>query len=100
MKPGLQAGFCFACAGNAKVSSRYCQSDRLRKFAITEFGHLEQGYWRVKAIENWVHSRTTVLSGSSDASTSKPVVLLCLDMASMFCRAPCLVDRDRRCTAI
>ncbi|HTD91078.1 MAG TPA: hypothetical protein VK663_10480 [Burkholderiales bacterium] len=28
--------------------SRYCQSDRLRRFATREFGHLRQGYWRVR----------------------------------------------------
>ena len=30
--------------------SRYCQSDRLRRFATTEFGNLPRGYRRVEAI--------------------------------------------------
>ena len=50
--------------------SRYCQSDRLHKFAAREFGHLRQGYWRVQAIQNWVRQRTTFLSGSSNSNTS------------------------------
>jgi len=50
--------------------SRYCQSDRLRRYATREFGHLRQGYWRVQAIQDWVRMRTAFLSGSSDTSTS------------------------------
>ncbi len=50
--------------------SRYCQSDRLHKFASREFGHLRQGYWRVQAIQDWVRQRTIFLSGSSNGSTS------------------------------
>lgn len=75
--------------------SRYCQSDRLRKFATTEFGHLKQGYWRVKAIQDWVNSRTTFLSGSSNASTSAVDTIVeqagvCRDYAHLMialCRA-------------
>ncbi len=50
--------------------SRYCQSDRLRRFATREFGHLRQGYWRVQAINDWVRLRTQFLTGSSNVSTS------------------------------
>jgi len=50
--------------------SRYCQSDRLRRYATREFGHLRQGYWRVQAIQDWVRLRTAFVSGSSDTSTS------------------------------
>ena len=75
--------------------SRYCQSDRLRKFATTEFGHIQQGYRRVEAIQNWVRSRTAFLSGSSDASTSAIDTLtdqagVCRDFAHLMialCRA-------------
>lgn len=38
--------------------SRYCQSDRLRQLAVSEFGGLRQGYWRVRAIQDWVQRRT------------------------------------------
>ena len=75
--------------------SRYCQSDRLRKFAITEFGHIAPGYWRVQAIQDWVRSRTAFTSGSSNASTSAIDTLteqvgVCRDFAHLMialCRA-------------
>ncbi|HEX9390434.1 MAG TPA: transglutaminase family protein [Usitatibacteraceae bacterium] len=50
--------------------SRYCQSDRLRRFATREFGHLRQGYQRVQAIHDWVRAHTTFTPGSSNVSTS------------------------------
>lgn len=75
--------------------SRYCQSDRLRRFAIREFGHLRQGYWRVQAIQEWVRTRTTFMSGSSNDSTSAADTLIeqvgvCRDFAHLMialCRA-------------
>ena len=75
--------------------SRYCQSDRLRKFATTEFGNLQQGYWRVQAIQDWVRRRTAFTSGSSNASTSAIDTLtdqagVCRDFAHLMialCRA-------------
>ncbi len=50
--------------------SRYCQSDKLRKFAAREFGHLPQGYWRIVAIQDWVRQRTQFKSGCTNDSTS------------------------------
>lgn len=50
--------------------SRYCQSDRLQRLAIREFGHLQQGYVRVQAIQEWVRLHATFLPGSSTVSTS------------------------------
>ncbi|MES2832946.1 MAG: transglutaminase family protein [Pseudomonadota bacterium] len=75
--------------------SRYCQSDRLRKFATTEFGNLQQGYWRVRAIQDWVRRRTAFTSNSSNASTSAIDTLtdqvgVCRDFAHLMialCRA-------------
>ena len=75
--------------------SRYCQSDRLRKFASREFGHLRQGYWRVQAISDWVRQRTTFTSGSSNSSTSAVDTVIdqvgvCRDFAHLMialCRA-------------
>jgi len=75
--------------------SRYCQSDRLYKFATREFGHLRQGYWRVQAIQDWVRQRTTFLSGSSNSSTSAVDTIteqagVCRDFAHLMialCRA-------------
>ncbi len=75
--------------------SRYCQSDRLRRYATREFGHLRQGYWRVQAIQDWVRTRTTFTSGSSNGSTSAVDTIVeqvgvCRDFAHLMialCRA-------------
>jgi transglutaminase-like putative cysteine protease len=75
--------------------SRYCQSDRLRRFATREFGHLRQGYWRVQAIRDWVAQRTAFSAGSTNVSTSAVDTLIeqvgvCRDFAHLMialCRA-------------
>lgn len=75
--------------------SRYCQSDRLHKLAIREFGHLQQGYSRVRAIQDWVQQHVTFTSGASNASTSAVDTLVdqvgvCRDFAHLMialCRA-------------
>ena len=50
--------------------SRYCQSDRLHRLAVKEFGHLWQGYSRVQAIRDWVLNRVTFQSNSSTGNTT------------------------------
>jgi len=50
--------------------SRYCQSDRLNRFAQRTFGKLPSGYQRVAAICNWIHDNVDYVSGASDALTS------------------------------
>jgi transglutaminase-like putative cysteine protease len=50
--------------------SRYCQSDRLERFANRTFGALPGGYQRVTAISNWIHDNVDYVSGASDALTS------------------------------
>jgi transglutaminase-like putative cysteine protease len=50
--------------------SRYCQSDRLLKFAWAEFGTLWPGYSRVLAIQHWVQSSVKFAANSSGSSTS------------------------------
>jgi transglutaminase-like putative cysteine protease len=75
--------------------SRYCQSDRLHRFAGREFGHLRPGYWRVQAIRDWVRQRTAFVPGSSNSSTSAMDTLVeqrgvCRDFAHLMialCRA-------------
>lgn len=75
--------------------SRYCQSDRLQQLANTEFGAMQPGYWRVRAIQDWVHGRTRFVSGSSNATTSAVDTLIeqagvCRDFAHLMialCRA-------------
>lgn len=75
--------------------SRYCQSDRLHRFAMREFGALWQGYGRVQAIRDWVLQRTAFTSNSSTSITSAVDTLLetvgvCRDFAHLMialCRA-------------
>jgi transglutaminase-like putative cysteine protease len=75
--------------------SRYCQSDRLHRFAMREFGHLWQGYGRVQAIRDWVLQRTAFTSNSSTSESSAIDTLLgtvgvCRDFAHLMialCRA-------------
>ena len=50
--------------------SRYCQSDRLERFARSTFGSLEPGYNRVNGICNWIHDYVAYEGGVSDALTS------------------------------
>jgi len=75
--------------------SRYCESDRLGRFALKKFGHLEGGYYRVQAICDWVYNELDYIAGSTDASSSACDVLIqrsgvCRDFAHVsiaLCRA-------------
>ena len=75
--------------------SRYCQSDRLHRLAVKEFGHLRQGYSRVQAIRDWVLNRVTFRSNSSTGNTTAVDTLVeemgvCRDFAHLMialCRA-------------
>ena len=75
--------------------SRYCQSDRLIKFAQDEFGDCQPGYLKVQAICDWIYNKVTYMSGSSDAHTSAHDIVteragVCRDFAHLgvaFCRA-------------
>jgi transglutaminase-like putative cysteine protease len=75
--------------------SRYCQSDRLHKLAMREFGQQWQGYSRVQGIRDWVLQRTTFSSNTSNSNTSAVDTLLetvgvCRDFAHLMialCRA-------------
>jgi transglutaminase-like putative cysteine protease len=75
--------------------SRYCQSDRLLRFVMTEFGDLVPGYSRVTAICNWIYDNVLYLSDSSNSLTSAcdtvvERVGVCRDFAHLgiaFCRA-------------
>jgi transglutaminase-like putative cysteine protease len=72
--------------------SRYCEADRLGRFAGREFGHLRPGYWRVQAIHDWVRSRTVFKSGTSNSSSSAMDTLVeqvgvCRDFAHLMIAA-------------
>lgn len=75
--------------------SRYCESDRLGKFAITEFGGLWQGHGRVQAIRDWVNRRVSFRPNTSTSATSAIDTLIaqvgvCRDFSHLMialCRA-------------
>ena len=77
------------------VPSRYCQSDRLQRLALKEFGSMPPGYGRAQAICDWVNRRVTFASNSSTAETSALDTLIdeagvCRDFAHLMialCRA-------------
>jgi len=84
--------------------SRYCEADRLRRFASREFGHLRPGYWRVQAIHDWVRQRTVFAPGTTNSSSSAMDTLVeqvgvCRDFAHLMialCRA---VNIPARCVS-
>lgn len=55
---------------NYLYPSRYCQSDKLARFAWRQFGGIADGYEKVTAICNWIYENVDYLEGSSDSSTS------------------------------
>ncbi len=75
--------------------SRYCESDKLFRFAAEEFGELVPGYSRVTAICNWTYDQLTYTPGSTGPTTTACDVLLqrigvCRDYAHVaisLCRA-------------
>lgn len=75
--------------------SRYCESDKLLRLAMKQFGHLAPGYPRVQAIVDWVQQQVTFTSNTSSASTSAVDTLVgqagvCRDFAHLMialCRA-------------
>ena len=50
--------------------SRYCQSDKLERFARSTFEAFDPGYARVNGICNWIHDYVSYEGGVSDALTS------------------------------
>lgn len=75
--------------------SRHCQSDKLRKLAIKEFGKLPTQYEQASAINDWICSNTDYISGATDSGTSAYDTLIqregvCKDFAHLgiaLCRA-------------
>lgn len=50
--------------------SRYCQSDRLYRFANHQFGNIENEFAKVLEVTEWIHRNVEYLSGSTNAETS------------------------------
>jgi len=75
--------------------SRYCESDKLGKFAADNFGHMNRGFDRVSQISDWVFNNLAYVPGSTGPSTTACDVLLqrtgvCRDYAHVaitLCRA-------------
>ena len=75
--------------------SRYCQSDKLMKFAFGHFGQYKALYDKVIAINDWINKNIQYLSGSTDSGTSAVDTIIervgvCRDFAHLgisLCRA-------------
>jgi transglutaminase-like putative cysteine protease len=75
--------------------SRYCQADRLQRFAHRTFDAVPPGHQRVAAICNWIHDNVDYVSGASDELTSAYDTItqragVCRDFAHLgiaLCRA-------------
>jgi transglutaminase-like putative cysteine protease len=75
--------------------SRYCQADRLQRFARRTFGGAPPGHGRVNAVCNWIRDHVDYVGSASDASTSALDTLVqregvCRDfvhLAIALCRA-------------
>jgi transglutaminase-like putative cysteine protease len=75
--------------------SRYCESDRLGRFAWREFGGIGSGHEKVTALCNWIHDHVDYQAGASQAATSAHDTFteragVCRDFAHLgisFCRS-------------
>jgi transglutaminase-like putative cysteine protease len=75
--------------------SRYCQSDKLYRFANNKFGHIQNPFLKVLTLTNWIHSHVQYLSGSTNSQTSAydtvtELAGVCRDFAHLgiaLCRA-------------
>jgi transglutaminase-like putative cysteine protease len=75
--------------------SRYCQSDKLFRFANNKFGNIENPYAKVLALSDWIYENVEYLSGSTNWQTSAydtvtELAGVCRDFAHLgiaLCRA-------------
>lgn len=75
--------------------SRYCESDRIGRFAYKTFEGIPTGYARVAAVVDWVYKNIEYVPGTTNASSGASEVLLqragvCRDFAHLsitLCRA-------------
>lgn len=75
--------------------SRYCQSDRLGRFAAAMFGHIQTPVEKVQAIITWISGNVAYTRGSSNVNTSAMDTVVdyagvCRDFAHLgiaLCRA-------------
>ena len=69
-------------------ASRHCQSDKLVKMATQEFGNLQNEFYKVQTITNWIYNHGDYISGTNDAGTSAYDTLIqrqgvCKDFAQL-----------------
>jgi len=50
--------------------SRYCQSDKLYRFANSRFGKINNAFEKVLTLTNWIYDNVEYLSGSTNSETS------------------------------
>ena len=75
--------------------SRYCEADRIGRFAYKTFEGIPTGYTRVAAVVDWVYENIEYVPGTTNASSGASEVLLqragvCRDFAHLsisLCRA-------------
>lgn len=75
--------------------SRYCQSDKLLRFAMNLFGHIENQFEKVITITEWIYTNVEYLKGSTTGDTSAYDTItqqagVCRDFAHLgiaLCRA-------------
>jgi transglutaminase-like putative cysteine protease len=75
--------------------SRYCQSDKLYKFAFDKFGAIDSAFGKVMAIRDWIFNNVEYKGGVTTAQTSafdtvKEQIGVCRDFAHLgvaLCRA-------------
>ena len=81
--------------------SRYCESDKLVRLALHEFGKLPPGFQRVTGICNWIYENVEYLRGATNPLTSAYDTAteragVCRDFAHLgiaFCRAVAIPAR-------
>ena len=77
------------------IPSRYCQSDKLQRLAMSEFGAMTPGGSRIGTLAKWIRERVEYQYGTTDAmtdafDTATSRVGVCRDFAHLmisFCRA-------------
>lgn len=75
--------------------SRYCQSDKLYRFANNKFGSIENPFLKVLTLTDWIHNNVEYLSGLTNSQTSAydtvtELAGVCRDFAHLgiaLCRA-------------
>jgi transglutaminase-like putative cysteine protease len=87
--------------------SRYCQSDKLYKFALHNFGRYEQAYEKVQAVCEWIYKNVEYAGGYTTPQTSAFDTItdqfgVCRDFAHLgvaLCRALTIPARYLTCYA-